>query len=248
MKKRSAFERARRVEDAYARDLRKIAKHVDDIIRAFIKPGDDTISPAALAQIDKTLRKYSGTLMGWAEAVSDRMVKEAEARNRRAWMDVARKIGKGIAREIATTPVGEAYRASMAQQVALITSLPTEAADRVHKLAIEGMSTGRRASEIAKEILETGDVTRSRATMIARTETGRASTELSKARAASLGSTHFVWRTSEDYDVRKTHAALNGKVFRWDNPPECDPGHRALPGCIWNCRCWAEPVFNEDAS
>jgi SPP1 gp7 family putative phage head morphogenesis protein len=160
-------------------------------------------------------------------------------------MQAAKRIGSGIAQEIATAPTGEALRVAMAEQVRLITSLPLEAGQRVHKLAIEGLSTGRRASEVAKDILATGEVTKSRANLIARTETGRASAEFSKARAQSVGSTHFIWHTAGDRDVRPSHAKLNGQVFRWDQPPECDPGHHALPGAIFNCRCYPEPVLTD---
>jgi SPP1 gp7 family putative phage head morphogenesis protein len=115
--------------------------------------------------------------------------------------------------------------------------------ERVHKLTLEGLSNGTRAKAIAAEIMRSGDVSESRAMLIARTEVARTSTEFTRARAEQIGSTHFIWRTARDRDVRQSHAHLEGKTFRWDAPPECDPGHHALPGCIWNCRCWAEPVF-----
>lgn len=48
---------------------------------------------------------------------------------------------------------------------------------------------------------------------------------------------HYIWRTVKDSDVRPAHAAREGKIFSWTNPPE--GGH---PGEDYNCRCWAEPV------
>ncbi|MCH2545980.1 MAG: minor capsid protein, partial [Alphaproteobacteria bacterium] len=50
--------------------------------------------------------------------------------------------------------------------------------------------------------------------------------------------THYIWRTSGDEKVRAAHAANNGKIFAWDNPP--DTSH---PGEDYNCRCWAEPYY-----
>lgn len=49
--------------------------------------------------------------------------------------------------------------------------------------------------------------------------------------------THYVWRTAGDDKVRPSHAANDGHVFAWDDPP--DTGH---PGEEEGCRCWAEPV------
>jgi SPP1 gp7 family putative phage head morphogenesis protein len=57
-----------------------------------------------------------------------------------------------------------------------------------------------------------------------------------KAAANEQATTHYIWRTSGDNKVRATHAANNGKIFAWDNPPET--GH---PGEDYNCRCTAEP-------
>lgn len=47
----------------------------------------------------------------------------------------------------------------------------------------------------------------------------------------------YIWRTVKDSDVRPAHAAREGQIFSWTNPPE--GGH---PGEDYNCRCWAEPV------
>ena len=48
--------------------------------------------------------------------------------------------------------------------------------------------------------------------------------------------THYIWRTRGDNKVRAAHAANNGRIFSWDNPPIT--GH---PGEDYGCRCWAQP-------
>ena len=50
--------------------------------------------------------------------------------------------------------------------------------------------------------------------------------------------THYIWRTRGDDKVRPNHAANNGRVFAWDDPP--DTGH---PGEDYVCRCTAEPFM-----
>lgn len=47
---------------------------------------------------------------------------------------------------------------------------------------------------------------------------------------------YYVWRTRNDRKVRPEHAANDGRVFSWDDPP--DTGH---PGEDYGCRCRAEP-------
>ncbi|MDQ0437971.1 SPP1 gp7 family putative phage head morphogenesis protein [Kaistia dalseonensis] len=238
---KSVWIRARKAETNYAKQLRKVARHVGDIVSGF---DVEDLSSAPL--IEEALRRYAGVISGWAEAAGSAMVAEVAARDLQAWNSISKEMGSRLRQEIANAPTGQAMRKALNEQTRLITSLPTEAADRVRQITLEGITKGTRASEIAAEIMRTGEVTQGRANTIARTEVSRTTTELTKARAEHVGSTHFIWRTAGDSDVRPTHRALNGKAFRWDDPPECDPGYHALPGAIWNCRCWPEVVVPED--
>lgn len=52
--------------------------------------------------------------------------------------------------------------------------------------------------------------------------------------------THYIWRTRGDDRVRPSHAANDGKIFAWDDPPRT--GH---PGEDYGCRCIAEPYLPE---
>lgn len=236
---RSALKRARRLETQYAQRLRGIARTIAHIVSGF----DLSNPPEVAPMLGNALRRYAEILRPWARKVSERMIAEVGAADRTGWRKIAGEIGRPLAREISDAPTGRATQDALARQVDLITSIPRDAADRVHKLTIDGIAKGKRYDEIAKEILKTGDVSKARATLIARTEVARTATEFTKARAQHIGSTEFIWRTAKDSDVRASHRKLEGKVFRWDDPPECDPGHRALPGGIWNCRCYAEPVI-----
>lgn len=228
-----------KVERQYASQLRKIATHIGELINTIWVPDD----PAVADQIGNALERYAQIIEPWAHVVGRRMVEEIDARDRRAWREVSAEMSQIMQAQLHGTDVGSLTRQRLADQVQLITSLPRDAAERVHKLTLEGLTQGTRANEIAAEIMRSGQISKSRANLIARTEVARTSTEFTRARAEDIGSTHFIWRTSRDSDVRPTHKALDGKTFRWDEPPECDPGHHALPGAIWNCRCFAEPVF-----
>lgn len=238
----SEFLAARKSERGYVAQLRKVAQHVGDIVNGF-----DPADFAGMVFLQEALQRYSDLLTPWARSVAARMITEVAARDRHAWERVSEQIGRNLRREIATAPTGEAMRQLLAAQVDLITSIPLEAAQRVHGLTLEGISNGGRAAEIASRIRETSDVTKNRAMLIARTEVARTASVLTQVRATHIGSTHFIWRTAGDAAVRPSHRALNGKAFRWDQPPLCDePNHRALPGQIWNCRCVAEPIIPED--
>ncbi|MBN4665425.1 minor capsid protein [Pandoraea nosoerga] len=203
---------------------------------------------AAAPTIEQLLRRYAEALTPWAEATAARMLEDLNRRDEQAWMQQAQEMSRALRDELRRAPTGETMRALMAEQVTLIKSIPLEAAERVHRLTIEALEDSTRAAAISKEIQRSGEVAKSRADLIARTEVSRAATSLTEARARAVGSTHYRWVTSGDSDVRPGHRALNGKVFAWDDPPEVNENGRIMrhhPGQIWNCRCYAEPILPE---
>jgi SPP1 gp7 family putative phage head morphogenesis protein len=236
---KNQYQEVRRAEAQYGVKLRKLARHIGDIIRGF-PPGD----PAALPAITKLLRDYAKAITPWANATAGLMLADVAHRDKRLWANITKGMSLGLRMELERAPTGATLRDLQAQQVRLITSLPIEAAERVHKLTYEGLANATRAKEVAAEIMRSGHVTESRATLIARTEVARASSNLGQARAQHVGSEGYIWRTAGDSDVRESHRKLEGTFHRWSSPPICDPpSHRAHPGCIWNCRCYAEIVL-----
>lgn len=198
-----------------------------------------------IAVLIKALHDYAKMLKPWAESVAKRMLADVVRRDADMWFKHAKVMGAGIRQAVTNSPIADTLAQLQASQVALITSLPLEAAKRVHELTLESLVDSRRASEIAKEILATGHVTESRARLIARTEVTRASSNLVEARSLHAGSEGYIWRTSGDFDVRESHAEMEGKYVRWSEPPTLDKmvGHA---GTLPNCRCFAEPVFPND--
>jgi SPP1 gp7 family putative phage head morphogenesis protein len=248
-KDRAAFAKVRRAERQYATQLRKVARHVGEIIKSH-KP--DTSD--GLAEIRAILAKYSEVIEPWAKTAAARMIADVGRRDDKAWEANSKAMGRALREEIANAPTGQFLRAKLAENVKLIKSLPTEAAQRVHNLTIEGLNNATRASEIAKEIARSGQVTIGRANLIARTEVARTASGLVEARARHVGSDGYIWRSSGDNDVRNkdgnpvgSHRLLNGKFISWDDPPVASTnGDRYHAGQGPNCRCYPEPVIPDD--
>ena len=231
------FARARRAEHQYGRQLRKVAQHIADLVGGF-----DFGEPAVADLIERALQRYAEVLRPWATSVGKRMLADVAQRDASAWAELSRQMGRALRHEIITAPTGAIMQEALARQVDLITSLPIEAAKRVHKLTSEGLIQGTRAKEIAAEIARTGEVTASRAMLIARTEVSRTATLLTQARAQHIGSTAYVWRTSHDSDVRPSHKQMDGKTVQWAEEPVLDK-LRGHAGCLPSCRCYCEPII-----
>lgn len=126
--------------------------------------------------------------------------------------------------------------------VDLITSMSSDYFGEVQAKVQAGFEAGRRASSIARDINERGEVSESRARFIARDQVAKLNGRLTQKRQSDLGIAKYVWRTSQDSRVRSLHRELDGQTFSWDDPPVADEqGRRGHPGELWQCRCRAEP-------
>lgn len=240
---RLRWKRVRDTERGFARQLRSVADQVGHLVRG-LAPDGKVDDPYVLQQ---ALRAYAVTLAPWARAVATRMQADVMRRDEDAWRKSAATVGRELRRELREAPTGMLVRQYLGEQVGLITSLPLEAAQRVHELTLEGIVQAGRAQELSDMIMGSGHVTRSRANLIARTEVARTASLVTQSRAEYVGSPGYIWRTVGDADVRDLHRKLNGKFFRWTEPPiSGSNGVRAHAGQIYNCRCYPEVVLDEE--
>jgi SPP1 gp7 family putative phage head morphogenesis protein len=126
--------------------------------------------------------------------------------------------------------------------VNLIKTIAPQYFDQVQNTVFIALQQGQRWESIVEDIQHIGDVSYSRAKLIARDQTSKTNGAINEARQRDLGIDSYRWITSNDERVRETHAAHEGNIYRWDDPPE-DTGH---PGFDYNCRCLAAPIIGEE--
>ncbi len=112
----------------------------------------------------------------WATKVAENFTADIVRKNDEQWRKHSKTISRELRNLVNSAPPGQVMKSIVAEQVKYIKSLPLEAADRVYDIqnrAIEAVVTGGRAEHFAKEIAASGDIAKSRADLIARTELGR---------------------------------------------------------------------------
>lgn len=148
--------------------------------------------------------------------------------------------------------MGEFYREALnvwvEDNVNLIKTIPKDSLGRMKEIVQEGFKAGKTTASIIKEIQRTYGIEKRHARLIARDQTAKLHGQLAKAQQTDAGVNEYTWSTSGDSRVRERHRELNGKRFRWDDPPVVDTktGRRAHPGEDYQCRCVALPVFDID--
>lgn len=126
--------------------------------------------------------------------------------------------------------------AFVVQNVSLIRSIDDEYLHQVEQLVSTSVRSGVRPEDIADELEERYDVSRSRAELIARDQIGKFNGQLTELRQTDLGIEEYIRRGVGDARERDSHRLINNVTFAWDDPPLV--GH---PGEDFQCRCWAEP-------
>lgn len=223
--------------------------------------------------------RYDDSWVGWftrvtsekfinsAWVVAWHMVNGQYKRSYKDWRAAAEGTGRGfhlfqLLQKEMQGPVGAAVQEMVSRNATLISSIPVSVRDQVAQEIAKAQQAGARPEAIAR--LLDGRITlakhklRTRARLIARTETAKASLALTEARSQSLGLRFYVWLTSEDQRVRLSHKKMDGVVVPWDEPPAPDlmwpePGSKTRSklghyhaGGAPNCRCTQEVVLSLD--
>ena len=127
------------------------------------------------------------------------------------------------------------------ENVELIKSIPNYYFQAIEGWVTKAGNEGWTAARLANDLKESFDLSRNKAKLIARDQTGKLFGQLNKERQTAAGIRKFVWRTMEDERVREEHEALDGQEFSWDDPPD-----EGMPGEPIQCRCTAEAVLEGD--
>ncbi len=243
---KDTFRPHRRIEKRYAAAINRI-------LRGLYKRTKGAGSPFQMLEVIRGFAR-SPTMDKAARDVAASMVTNLLKDGARGWRQAAKRGSKGrmIHHALQSEMAGnEAFRAIVSQNAALIRSVPQELAERLTKKMAKGQIQGKRVAELMKEIQrEFPYLSATAARRIARTETSKASTAITRVRAETAGLSWYVWCTSEDARVRTSHAKMDGVICSWKDPPspeelvhETSYGHYHA-GEIFNCRCYAAPLVS----
>ena len=155
--------------------------------------------------------------------------------------------------------LGEFFRLSLARwvdtNVALIKSVPQQTIIGLRNIVQDSWQRGLLNNDIARRIQAAYNVSERKARFWARDQMASLNANLAQQQQRDAGVEEYIWSTSGDERVRGNpsgiwpkgeHYFLDGKRYKWNNPPVVDKkkGRTAHPGEDYQCRCVALPVFN----
>lgn len=203
-------------------------------------------------ELDKASRRFDSA---WPR---ERMAKVVEPIAKEAAKFQARNLNKMLSASLGQTVsldivggevwVQGAVAEFVAENVALIRTIPSVFFSDLERLLTRAIADGKRWEDLAQIIEDRYDVSASRARTIAKDQINKFVGDLSRVRQGDLGIDRFIWRSMGDERVRTDltegpdmgHRERNGVEYNWNSPPEGE-----TPGEPINCRCYAEPVLPE---
>lgn len=190
----------------------------------------------------------------WTQAELERIA----ARQGRSVDEVVKKsVSEQWRRVLGLDPIqadkrlGTYLKQRVAQNVAMIQSIPERHYPTLETGLLNAYQAGRPVAEIASYIDDRFDVMEGNAMTIARTETGKLYADLTEFRQRDLGIEKYTWVTAHDERVSNAHAELETRetefgsgIYSWADAPTDSDGNTGHPGAIRpNCRCVALPYF-----
>lgn len=148
--------------------------------------------------------------------------------------------------------LGDFYKTALKEwtdlNVDLIKSIPKNSLGDMEDIVLNGFKGGRTVKTIMQDIQHTYGVSRSKARFLARDQMAKLNADIAQKQQTEAGVEEYIWSSSGDGRVRDRHKELDGKKFKWSEPPIVDKktGRRAHPGQDYQCRCVALPVFDID--
>lgn len=140
--------------------------------------------------------------------------------------------------------------AFMMENSSFIKSIGTEHLADVEQMVFRNVKAGNGPGIIAKEMRDIFSLSENRSRLIARDQTGKFHSRLTRLRYEGVGLKRYRWRTLADSRVRDDHEDLEGTIHEFSDPPVtvkkgARAGQRNNPGEDIQCRCWAEPLFED---
>lgn len=141
--------------------------------------------------------------------------------------------------------------------VDLIKTMGNQRLEKLRQHVLNGFRNGTRHEVVREQIKADYKTTHSRAKLIARDQIAKLNGKLMQTRQAELGVSQYIWHSTPDERVRPKHKAMNGQICRWDDSTKYlntatkrwinrsnINGVMLHPGQDYQCRCWAEAIFD----
>lgn len=216
-------------------------------------PDGSTISGIAQIHLDSLKERYRQSFTAladmWSRRMIDGVVSQSSAQLTLGLKETAQRFE--IQSTLQTPRLRAVVEASTQATVGLITRIPAKYLDAVQTQVMSAITTGSGLGQLVPYLTKRYKGDARHAHLTALDQIRKVSANVNAARIQELGVESYIWvHVGGEKYPRELHQKMNGKVYRYDDPPVIQkakgslPEVRGKPGDLIACRCVAKPVLN----
>lgn len=210
---------------------------------------DATISSQSRILLSALAAKFNDLFAKKSKGLAEQMVEGTAKASATALHSSLQQLSGGLSlkTKIMDSSLENIYKASVAENVSLIKSIPAQYLQKVEGAVMRSITTGNGLQDLVPALEQYEGQTHRRARNIALDQTRKAYNAINRGRMEAIGVQKFQWHHSGGgAHPREDHVQMDGEIYSFDDPPVIDArtGERGIPGQAPNCRCVMSPVFD----
>jgi uncharacterized protein with gpF-like domain len=256
------------LKEAYAKKIktlidRMVDDYKDELFQGFGHKdveffyGEDASTTAIFKRILGRLdRKWRGVFAAFAKTHANWFASKVNTYSSFTVKHSLKSLGLAEPKDINTQNIKETLQATIAENVNLITNIQEDFAKNIEGLIFRSIASDNpedNSPAVIRELMERGNMTKRRATLIAEDQNSKLYSALNSERMQQNGVELFGWKhSSAGKYPRESHIAREKEdvgygpgIFRFDSPElwEGPKADRGLPGQAIRCRCRMIPII-----
>jgi len=205
-------------------------------------------APLRFNKLQAAMDKWGGIWTKRLENLSVRIAWNFAAKNQEATDTAVKSSFKDAGLTVKFKPtrrMQSAFRATVAENVALIKSIPQKFLTEVQSSVWQNVMAGSDLKTLSEGMSAKYGVAHRRCALIARDQNAKAKATFENERRKELGIKEAIWQhSSAGKEPRPTHVAMNGKRYKLEEGMyDSDEGAHIWPGQLINCRCTSRAVI-----
>ena len=206
---------------------------------------DESPTAAMRAAIRRLTRRWLRRFDDAAPKLAEWFTQAAAKRSDTALKKILKDAGFSVEFKL-TAAQNDVIQAAVAENVALIKSIPQQMLTQVQGSVMRSVQTGRDLGQLTTDLKKQFGVTQRRAELVSIDQNNKATAVLTRARQVEAGLTTAIWchsaggKTPRPSHVKAGRDRVEYDVIKgWFDP---DLGQHIWPGSEINCRCFSRPV------
>jgi uncharacterized protein with gpF-like domain len=232
-------------------ELKKLFKteHAEEYFAQDQFAEDASVSSMARILTNALIKKYADLFGALAKPMADEFAAASDKSSDVAVKASIRSMTDQVTlptAPITSGPLRDILSATITENVGLIKSIPAQYLGGVQGAVMRSITTGNGMQELVPYLQKHKGITLRRARFIARDQTVKTFSSLSRERLKRAGITEGIWRhTSGSREPRQTHIHMSGeKYVLADGIYDPAVKRKVKPGELPGCLCRTMPILN----